>query len=234
MNSPKPVPGRPATTAAQTSSAKAAADAKPKPTATSVTGEIITPAIGAKLGATYALKNHHVLMPLTLSESAPAGVVPQPPPVLLIAGTDYTVDELRGLVTILASSPSVTLGSTLTADYGYDAAAGAPAALRTDGPTLEQFVAAGYLAENYPPAGYAAVTTATQTGSKPKPTRQTVQAAAHEFAAGLIAHLTRAPSSDVRPSETGVHVLADNFAAAVADFVEAPASERISPGAAAG
>lgn len=31
-----------------------------------------------------------------------------------------------------------------------------PPALRTDGPTLEEYVAAGYLAENYPPAGYAA------------------------------------------------------------------------------
>lgn len=27
--------------------------------------------------------------------------------------------------------------------------------LRTDGPTLAEFVAAGYLAENYPPEGYA-------------------------------------------------------------------------------
>lgn len=29
------------------------------------------------------------------------------------------------------------------------------AGLRTDGPTLEQYVAAGYAAENYPPQGYA-------------------------------------------------------------------------------
>jgi hypothetical protein len=28
--------------------------------------------------------------------------------------------------------------------------------LRTDGPTLAEYVAAGYLEENYPPAGYAA------------------------------------------------------------------------------
>lgn len=31
------------------------------------------------------------------------------------------------------------------------------APLRTDGPTLAEFVAAGYLPENYPPQGYAAV-----------------------------------------------------------------------------
>lgn len=30
------------------------------------------------------------------------------------------------------------------------------APLRTDGPTLEEYVKSGYLAENYPPAGYAA------------------------------------------------------------------------------
>lgn len=30
-----------------------------------------------------------------------------------------------------------------------------PAALRTDGPTLEEYIAAGYKAENYPPAGFA-------------------------------------------------------------------------------
>jgi hypothetical protein len=29
------------------------------------------------------------------------------------------------------------------------------AELRTDGPTLEEYVAAGYSAENYPPTGYA-------------------------------------------------------------------------------
>ena len=32
----------------------------------------------------------------------------------------------------------------------------APPALRTDGPTLAEYVAAGYTAEMYPPAGYAA------------------------------------------------------------------------------
>lgn len=31
----------------------------------------------------------------------------------------------------------------------------APTAPRTDGPTLEEFVAAGYKPENYPPSGYA-------------------------------------------------------------------------------
>ena len=31
-----------------------------------------------------------------------------------------------------------------------------PVALRTDGPTLEEYVNAGYSAENYPPKGYAA------------------------------------------------------------------------------
>ena len=30
-----------------------------------------------------------------------------------------------------------------------------PPALKTDGPTLEEFVKAGYKAEDYPPAGYA-------------------------------------------------------------------------------
>jgi hypothetical protein len=46
--------------------------------------------------------------------------------------------------------------------------------LRTDGPTLEQFVAAGYKAENYPPPGYAAVQsvpaeTNTQTDNEKSP-----------------------------------------------------------------
>lgn len=40
-----------------------------------------------------------------------------------------------------------------------------PALLRTDGPTLEEYVAAGYPAENYPPAGYAARVVSTE---KPK------------------------------------------------------------------
>lgn len=31
-----------------------------------------------------------------------------------------------------------------------------PSSLRDDGPTLDEYVAAGYLAENYPPTGYAA------------------------------------------------------------------------------
>ena len=34
-------------------------------------------------------------------------------------------------------------------------APGTPPALRTDGPTIEEFVFAGYKPENYPPAGYA-------------------------------------------------------------------------------
>ncbi len=44
--------------------------------------------------------------------------------------------------------------------------------LRTDGPTLEEFVAAGYLAENYPPAGYAAVIART---ANPDPDQQQIQ-----------------------------------------------------------
>jgi len=45
------------------------------------------------------------------------------------------------------------------ADRNPEAAEESPQAhaLRTDGPTLAEYVAAGYLAENYPPQGYAPV-----------------------------------------------------------------------------
>ncbi len=42
--------------------------------------------------------------------------------------------------------------------------------LRTDGPTLEEYVAAGYPAEQYPPAGYAPRTAATPPKDPPKRT----------------------------------------------------------------
>ena len=45
----------------------------------------------------------------------------------------------------------------------------APAALRTDGPTLAEYVAAGYSAANYPPSGYAAKAAA----PAPAPTKRT-------------------------------------------------------------
>lgn len=44
---------------------------------------------------------------------------------------------------------------TLKAEYAPAKPAAADA-LRDDGPTLEEYVAAGYKAENYPPQGYAA------------------------------------------------------------------------------
>lgn len=52
-------------------------------------------------------------------------------------------------------------------------ATAAPAApLRTDGPTLEEFVAAGYLAANYPPAGYAVSTTPSKPADGLKDTQE--------------------------------------------------------------
>lgn len=42
--------------------------------------------------------------------------------------------------------------------------------LRQDGPTLEEFVAAGYKAENYPPTGYAAKSSAPPTPAPVPPT----------------------------------------------------------------
>lgn len=40
-----------------------------------------------------------------------------------------------------------------------------PSVLRTDGPTLAEYLAAGYLMENYPPKGYAARRTDRATGA---------------------------------------------------------------------
>lgn len=50
--------------------------------------------------------------------------------------------------------------ATAPADPEPDAAPAAEPELRTDGPTLEEFLAAGYKAELYPPSGYAARTEA--------------------------------------------------------------------------
>lgn len=48
--------------------------------------------------------------------------------------------------------------SSATSDHALAAAitgkSGGPAALKTDGPTVAEFVKAGYSAKNYPPAGY--------------------------------------------------------------------------------
>ncbi len=67
---------------------------------------------------------------------------------------------------------------------------GAGQSLRTDGPTLEEYIAAGYTAEGYPPAGYAAVASkpaaqdqAPTEIAKPEPVEQT-RPAAHQNGKG--------------------------------------------------
>lgn len=50
--------------------------------------------------------------------------------------------------------PAVNAGSLISDEPEKPAIVLNEAGLRTDGPTLPQFVEAGYLAENYPPKGY--------------------------------------------------------------------------------
>ncbi len=56
------------------------------------------------------------------------------------------------------SAPSAPKTHSPDAEEHQVPQAEAEAPLREDGPTLEEFVAAGYLAENYPPQGYKART----------------------------------------------------------------------------
>jgi hypothetical protein len=153
---------------------------------TSVTGEVITPAAGAVLGATYPLKHHHLNAPLALSAlGAALGAVATSPTEGSTA--DFTVDTVRGLLTVLTGATNIKAGDKLTAAYGYDATAEKP-------PAVE----------------------------KPKPSRATVASAATDFAAAVISHLTRSPSTETRSSETDVHNAAQAFAAAIGDYVEGP------------
>lgn len=66
---------------------------------------------------------------------------------ILRAGTKVEMIEFEAKQ--LLSLGKATLDTTQT-----------PTALRTDGPTVAEYVAAGYLAENYPPQGYASRSTA--------------------------------------------------------------------------
>jgi hypothetical protein len=54
-------------------------------------------------------------------------------------------------------------------DHAAAEPAAEPVALRTDGPTLAEWVAAGYAAENYPPHGYAPKDAATPAPAKSAP-----------------------------------------------------------------
>jgi hypothetical protein len=78
-------------------------------TGASVTTEAITPAGGAILGAYYALAHRNIT---TLTDVKQASTV-------LVLGTDYTADLVRGRIYLLPTSVTITPGSQLTADYTY-------------------------------------------------------------------------------------------------------------------
>ncbi len=58
-----------------------------------------------------------------------------------------------------------------------EAAPVAPQELRQDGPTLEEYVAAGYPADRYPPEGYAARESAPKPDDEAQPNRQSKRTA---------------------------------------------------------
>lgn len=63
--------------------------------------------------------------------------------------------EADAEVSTAADAPSATVAVADAPELKPDVAPTASAPLRLDGPTLDEYVKAGYLAENYPPSGYA-------------------------------------------------------------------------------
>lgn len=78
-------------------------------TGASVTVETITPSGGAILGRYYALAHRNITALTDVKQAS----------VTLVLGTDYTADLLRGRIYLLPTSPTITAGSALTADYTY-------------------------------------------------------------------------------------------------------------------
>jgi hypothetical protein len=77
-----------------------------------ISAEVITPTGGAILGRYYDLANRNVttFTSLTLMPST-----------VLVQGTDYTVDLLRGRIYLLPTSVTITPGGVLDAAYVYGA-----------------------------------------------------------------------------------------------------------------
>jgi hypothetical protein len=78
-------------------------------TGATVTAETVTPTGGAILGRYYDLAHRNVTAMTDLKQAS----------TVLVLGTDYTVDLVRGRVYLLPTSVTITPGSALTADYTY-------------------------------------------------------------------------------------------------------------------
>lgn len=78
-------------------------------TGATVTAEAFTPPAGAALGKYFPLAHRNIT---TLTDLKQASTT-------LVLGTDYTVDLLRGIVFLMPTSPTITPGAALTADYTY-------------------------------------------------------------------------------------------------------------------
>ena len=76
-----------------------------------VAAEPLTPTGGAILGRYYDMQNRNIT---TLTDVKQGSTV-------LVLGTDYTVDMLRGRIYLLPTSVTITPGSQLTTDYVYAA-----------------------------------------------------------------------------------------------------------------
>lgn len=83
----------------------------------------------------------------------PLPITPEASPVMKAVGESLKTEESKALRDEALALFEATRPRTVTATT-----------LRDDGPTLEEYVKAGYKAENYPPRGYKAKATITRTG----------------------------------------------------------------------
>jgi hypothetical protein len=74
-----------------------------------IAAEIITPAGGALLGRYYDLANRNITALTDVKQGS----------TVLVLGTDYTADLVRGRIYLLPTSVTITPGSALTADYTF-------------------------------------------------------------------------------------------------------------------
>lgn len=77
----------------------------------SITAEALTPVGGAVLGRYYDMLNRNITALTDVKQGS----------TVLVLGTDYTADLLRGRIYLLPTSVTITPGSQLTTDYTYGA-----------------------------------------------------------------------------------------------------------------
>jgi hypothetical protein len=74
-----------------------------------ITAETITPTGGAILNRYYDLAHRNITALTDVKQASTT----------LVLGTDYTADLVRGRIYLMPTSPTITPGSALTADYTY-------------------------------------------------------------------------------------------------------------------